>query len=70
LSQSGGLEEAGGSAEAIFITHSIEEALRLGGRLLVFERPARIAFETRLAADMTESDREDVRASIRRARAA
>jgi len=57
-------------ATAIFITHSIEEALRLGGRLMVFERPARIAYETRLAADMTESDREDVRASIRRALAA
>ncbi len=57
-------------ATAIFITHSIEEALRLGGRLMVFERPARIAYETRLAADMTEGDREDVRARIRRALAA
>ena len=54
-------------ATAIFITHSIEEALRLGGRLMVFERPARIAYETRLAAGMAESEREEVRASIRRA---
>jgi NitT/TauT family transport system ATP-binding protein len=54
-------------ATAIVITHSIEEALRLGGRLMVFERPARIAYETRLAAGMTESEREEVRASIRRA---
>jgi NitT/TauT family transport system ATP-binding protein len=57
-------------ATAIFITHSIEEALKLGGRLMVFERPARIAYETRLAADMTESDREEVRTCIRRALAA
>jgi len=57
-------------ATAIFITHSIEEALRLGGRLMVFERPARIAYETRLRADMTERDREEVRTNIRRALAA
>jgi NitT/TauT family transport system ATP-binding protein len=57
-------------ATAIFITHSIEEALKLGGRLMVFERPARIAYETRLRADMTEADREEVRANIRRALAA
>jgi len=31
-------------ATAIFITHSIDEALKLGGRLMVFERPARIAY--------------------------
>ena len=54
-------------ATAIFITHSIEEALKLGGRLMVFERPARIAYETRLRADMTESDRDEVRTNIRRA---
>jgi NitT/TauT family transport system ATP-binding protein len=57
-------------ATAIFITHSIEEALRLGGRLMVFERPARIAYETRLAAAMTEHDRNEVRARIRHALAA
>jgi NitT/TauT family transport system ATP-binding protein len=52
-------------ATAIFITHSIEEALKLGGRLMVFERPARIAYEARLYADMTERDRDDVRTQIR-----
>jgi NitT/TauT family transport system ATP-binding protein len=57
-------------ATAIFITHSIEEALKLGGRLMVFDRPARIAYETRLHAGMTEGDRDEVRASIRRALAA
>jgi NitT/TauT family transport system ATP-binding protein len=54
-------------ATAIFITHSIEEALKLGDRLMVFERPARIAYETGLRVDMTERDRDDVRANIRRA---
>jgi NitT/TauT family transport system ATP-binding protein len=57
-------------ATAIFITHSIEEALKLGGRLMVFDRPARIAYETRLRADMTETERDEVRANIRRALAA
>jgi NitT/TauT family transport system ATP-binding protein len=57
-------------ATAIFITHSIEEALKLGGRLMVFERPARIAYETRLTAATTESDCEEVRHNIRRALAA
>ena len=54
-------------ATAIFITHSIEEAIRLGGRLMVFERPARIAYETRLHPDMTERDGDEVRTNIRRA---
>jgi NitT/TauT family transport system ATP-binding protein len=57
-------------ATAIFITHSIEEALTLGGRLMVFARPARIAYETRIRADMTERDRDEVRTHIRRALAA
>jgi NitT/TauT family transport system ATP-binding protein len=57
-------------ATAIFITHSIEEALKLGGRLMVFDRPARIAYETRLYAGMTDYDRDEVRANIRRALAA
>jgi NitT/TauT family transport system ATP-binding protein len=57
-------------ATSIFITHSIDEALKLGGRVMVFERPARIAYETRLSADMTESDRDEVRTNIRRALAA
>lgn len=54
-------------ATAIFITHSIEEAIKLGGRLMVFERPAQIAYETRLSVDMTEYDRDRVRTDIRRA---
>jgi NitT/TauT family transport system ATP-binding protein len=52
-------------ATSIFITHSIEEALRLGERLMVFERPARIAYETALRTGMSETEREAVRARIR-----
>jgi NitT/TauT family transport system ATP-binding protein len=57
-------------ATSIFITHSIAEALHLGERLMVFERPARIAYETALHAEMNEVDREAVRASIRQVLAA
>ncbi len=52
-------------ATAIFITHSIEEALWLGARLMVFERPARIAYETTLFARMSEAERQAVRDRIR-----
>jgi NitT/TauT family transport system ATP-binding protein len=52
-------------ATSIFITHSIEEALRLGERLMVFERPACIAYETALHADISEAEREAVRGRIR-----
>ena len=52
-------------ATSIFITHSIEEALQLGERLMVFERPARIAYEATLRADMSETEREAVRGRIR-----
>ena len=57
------LRETG--ATSIFITHSIDEALALGERLMVFERPAHIAFETKLPAGMSEAERSDVRGSIR-----
>jgi len=62
------LRETG--ATGIFITHSIDEALRLGGRLIVFERPARIAYEARSLAAMSEAERETVRAGIRQVLAA
>jgi NitT/TauT family transport system ATP-binding protein len=52
-------------ATSIFITHSIEEALKLGERLMVFERPARIAYECTLRAGISESERETVRVGIR-----
>jgi NitT/TauT family transport system ATP-binding protein len=62
------LRETG--ATGIFITHSIEEALRLGGRLIVFERPARIAYEAHSLAGLTDAEREAVRAGIRQVLAA
>lgn len=62
------LRETG--ATGIFITHSIEEALRLGGRLIVFERPARIAYEARSLAGLSDAEREAVRAGIRQVLAA
>ena len=48
-------------ATSIFITHSIEEALTLGERLMVFERPARIAYEVTLRADMSGTERATAR---------
>src|SRR5450755_131912 len=33
---------------AVFITHHINEAMEIGDRILVFHRPARIAFEARM----------------------
>jgi NitT/TauT family transport system ATP-binding protein len=35
---------------AIFITHQLNEAMEIGDRILVFQRPARIAYEVRLDA--------------------
>ncbi|MGC1779220.1 MAG: ABC transporter ATP-binding protein [Xanthobacteraceae bacterium] len=57
------LQETG--ATSIFITHSIDEALWFGARLMVFERPARIAYETTLAGAMGETDLAAVRDRIR-----
>ncbi len=57
------LRETG--ATSIFITHSIDEALQLGERLMVFERPAHIAFETQLPPGMSEAERGVVAGRIR-----
>ena len=45
---------------SIFVTHSINEALQIGERIMVFHRPARIAFEARVAG----GDREDIRRRV------
>ncbi len=37
---------------AVFITHQINEAMEIGDRVLVFHRPARIAYEARPDANM------------------
>jgi NitT/TauT family transport system ATP-binding protein len=51
---------------AVFITHQINEAMEIGDRVLVFHRPARIAYETRLSAGTTESDRRRIYDDIMR----
>ena len=40
---------------AVFITHQINEAMEIGDRVMVFHRPARIAYETRLTAETTDA---------------
>ena len=49
---------------SIFITHSINEALQLGERILVFHRPARIALEATVAGGDRESIRQRVLAAM------
>src|ERR1700686_4958718 len=51
---------------AVFITHQINEAMEIGDRVLVFHRPARIAYETRLTAATTDADRSKVHDDIMR----
>ncbi|MEK7436683.1 MAG: ABC transporter ATP-binding protein [Pseudomonadota bacterium] len=45
---------------SIFVTHSINEALQLGERILVFHRPAQIALEAKVAG----GDRDAIRARV------
>jgi NitT/TauT family transport system ATP-binding protein len=49
---------------SIFVTHSINEALQLGERILVFHRPARIALEARVAGGDREAIRQRVLAAL------
>jgi NitT/TauT family transport system ATP-binding protein len=51
---------------AVFITHQIGEAMDIGDRIMVFHRPARIAYETRLTAATGEAERNKVRDDIMR----
>ena len=51
---------------AVFITHQITEAMEIGDRVLVFHRPARIAYEAQLGAGMSEQARQGVRDDIMR----
>jgi NitT/TauT family transport system ATP-binding protein len=51
---------------AVFITHQINEAMEIGDRVMVFHRPARIAYETRLSAATGEQDRRQVQDEIMR----
>ncbi len=49
---------------AVFITHQIGEAMEIGDRVLVFQRPARIAYEAWLNAGTSEADRRQVHDDI------
>ena len=49
---------------ALFITHSIEEALLVGDRILVLHRPARMAFEADVGAPVTPERRAELRSRI------
>jgi len=51
---------------AVFITHQINEAMEIGDRVLVFHRPAHIAYEVRLGSAMTEDARRNVNEDIMR----
>jgi len=50
---------------AVFITHSINEALQLGDRIVVLLRPAKIALDLRPSKNLTEEEREKIRSDIR-----
>lgn len=54
-------------ATSIFITHSIEEALQLGRRILVFRRPARLVYTAAAGRDLAGAARAKVRDEILRA---
>jgi NitT/TauT family transport system ATP-binding protein len=49
---------------AVFITHSINEALEIGDRIVVLKRPANIALDVPLSTETTDADREAIRHSI------
>ena len=49
---------------AVFITHSINEALEVGDRIMVCHRPARIAFEVRMDAAARDGGRQAIHERI------
>jgi NitT/TauT family transport system ATP-binding protein len=51
---------------AVFITHQLNEAMEIGDRVLVFHRPARIAYEARLDAALPEETRRKISEDIMR----
>src|SRR5262245_50221197 len=54
------------SKTALFITHSIDEALEVGDRIMVLHRPARIAFEARLVEPLSSDRKAELRNQILR----
>lgn len=55
---------------AVFITHSINEALEIGDRIVVLKRPANIAIDLPLTAATPASEKEAIRHQIQSALAA
>ena len=51
---------------AVFITHQINEAMEIGDRVMVFHRPARIAYEARLTAETPADVRRTMQEDIMR----
>jgi NitT/TauT family transport system ATP-binding protein len=49
---------------AVFITHQIGEAMEIGDRVMVFHRPARIAYEAKLSAATSLDERRKMRDDI------
>jgi len=49
---------------AVFITHSINEAFDIGDRIIVLKRPAEIAHDIRMSAEIGEEERERIRRTI------
>jgi NitT/TauT family transport system ATP-binding protein len=49
---------------AVFITHHIDEAMQIGDRILVFHRPARIAYEARMGSDARGEGRAAIKDEI------
>jgi NitT/TauT family transport system ATP-binding protein len=49
---------------AVFITHSINEALQIGDRIVVLKRPAKIAYDVNLNTGTTSGDKEAIRKRI------
>ena len=49
---------------AVFITHSINEALGLGDRIIVLQRPARIAMDMRLPRSLSRDEEDAARERI------
>lgn len=49
---------------AIFITHSISEALQIGDRIVVLRAPAKIALDMKLQANLSLQEQDDIRRRI------
>jgi NitT/TauT family transport system ATP-binding protein len=49
---------------AVFITHSISEALEIGDRIVVLKRPAMIAYDVSFGTETSQQEREVIRSRI------